>query len=180
MVLFLPNQKNQLDSLPEMKKSTTPSTRKSVDQLSGKVEKIGIMIEQTGQAPMPGRIVAYLMLSEPPYRGFYEIQEFLKASKSSISTALNQLMQADVVNYITFSGDRKRYFQINTKGLSKVIKDQYKKGQLINDMIMEALQHRKNSEFQHFSRELKEVIDFSTYIHKGIDKLVADWEKAHK
>jgi DNA-binding transcriptional regulator GbsR (MarR family) len=160
-----------------MKKRATSTVHRSADQLSEKVEKIGIMIEQTGQAPVPGRIVAYLMLSEPPYRHFYEIQAFLKASKSSISTALNQLMQAGVVNYITFSGDRKRYFQIDTKGLTKVIKDQYKKGQLINDMIMETLQHRKNSEFQRFNRELKEVIDFSNYIHKGIDKLIVDWEK---
>lgn len=165
--------------MPVMKKNVTSTVQKSADQLSKKVEKIGIMIEQTGQAPMPGRIVAYLMLSEPPYRDFYNIQAFLKASKSSISTALNQLMQAGVVNYITFSGDRKRYFQINTKGLAKVIKDQYKKGQLINDMIRETLLHRKNSEFQRFSRELKEVIDFSTYIHKGIDRMIADWEKAH-
>ena len=149
-------------------------------QLAEKVEKIGIMIEQMGQPPIPGRIVAYLILSEPPYRDFYEIQEFLKASKSSVSTALNQLMQAGVVNYITFSGDRRRYFQINTKGLSEVMKDQYKKGRVINDMIKEALQHRKDSEFQKFNRELKEVIDFSTYVHTGIEKLIADWEKAHK
>ena len=141
---------------------------------------MGILIEQMGHAPVPGRIVSYLMLSEPPYRDFYEIQEFLKASKSTISTALNQLMQAGVVNYITFSGDRKRYFQINTKGLSNVMKDQYKQGRLLNDMIQETLVHRKDSEFQRFNRELKEVIDFSTYIHKGIEKLIADWEKAHK
>ena len=98
-----------------MKKTTSSTGSRSANQLAEKVEKIGIMIEQMGHAPVPGRIVAYLMLSEPPYRDFYEIQEFLKASKSTISTALNQLMQAGVVNYITFSGDRRRYFQINTK-----------------------------------------------------------------
>src|ERR1044071_9320383 len=101
-----------------MQKMASAATKKT-DSLAEKVEKMGVMIEQMGHAPVPGRIVSYLMLSEPPYRGFYEIQEFLKASKSSISTALNQLMQAGVVNYITFSGDRKRYFQINTKGLSE-------------------------------------------------------------
>jgi len=163
-----------------MKKTASPRVHKSQNQLAEKVEKIGIMIEQMGQPPIPGRIVAYLMLSEPPYRDFYEIQEFLKASKSSVSTALNQLMQAGVVNYITFSGDRRRYFQINAKGLTDVMKDQYKKGRVINDMIKEALQHRKNSEFQKFNRELKEVIDFSTHVHTGIERLIADWEKTHK
>jgi DNA-binding transcriptional regulator GbsR (MarR family) len=156
------------------------AANKSASQLLEKVEKIGIMIEQMGHAPVPGRIIAYLMLSEPPYRDFYEIQEFLKASKSSISTALNQLMQAGVVSYITFSGDRKRYFQISTKGLLGTIKQQFKQGEKINNMISETLQHRKNSEFQKFNRELKDVIDFSMYIHKGIDKLIADWEKSRK
>lgn len=150
------------------------------NSLSEKVEKIGIMIEQMGYAPVPGRIISYLMLSEPPYRDFYEIQEFLKASKSTVSTALNQAIQAGVINYITFSGDRKRYFQINTKGLFSTIKQQFKQGEKVNDMISETLQHRKNSEFQRFNKELKEVIDFSTYIHKGIDKLITDWEKTRK
>src|SRR6476620_1982010 len=108
------------------------AANKSASKLLEKVEKMGIMIEQMGRAPVPGRIISYLMLSEPPYRDFYEIQEFLKASKSTISTALNQLMQAGVVNYITFSGDRKRYFQINAKGLADVMKEQYKKGRVLN------------------------------------------------
>ena len=163
-----------------MEKMAASSANKSQNKLSEKVEKMGIIIEQMGHAPVPGRIVSYLMLSEPPYRGFYEIQEFLKASKSTVSTALNHLMHAGVVNYITFSGDRKRYFQINTKGLLSVIKQQYKRGRVINDMVSETLEHRKDSEFQKFNRELKEVIDFSAYIHKGIDKLIEDWEKAHK
>ena len=156
------------------------AAHKSADQLSEKVEKIGIMIEQMGHAPVPGRILAYLMLSEPPYRDFFDIQEFLKASKSSVSTALNQLMQAGVVNYITFSGDRKRYFQINTKGLLSISKEQFKRGEQINEMVSEALQHRRSSEFQRFNRELKEVIDFSMYVHKGIEKLIEEWEKGRE
>jgi hypothetical protein len=46
-------------------------------------------------------------------------------------------------------------------------------------MIREALQHRRDSEFQRFNRELNEVMDFSTYVHRGIEKLIADWEKTH-
>ena len=158
----------------------SPATKRRTDSLSEKVEQMGIMIEQMGHAPVPGRIMSYLMLSEPPYRGFYEIQEFLKASKSSVSTALNQLMQAGVVNYITFSGDRKRYFQIHTKGLLNTMKQQYRQGQVLNDMVSETLLHRKNSEFQRFNRELDEVVAFSTHVHNGIKKLIEDWEKTHK
>jgi hypothetical protein len=89
-------------------------------------------------------------------------------------------MQAGVINYITFSGDRKRYFQINTKGLLSTIKQQYRQGQVLNDMVSETLQHRKNSEFQKFNRELNEVVEFSAYVHNGIKKLIDDWEKTRK
>jgi len=154
-------------------------TVKSDHALSEKVEQMGILIEEMGYAPIPGRILSYLLISEPPYRDFYEIQNFLKASKSSVSTTLNQLMQKGVINYITFSGDRKRYFQINSKGLQTSLKQQYKQGQLVTDMVRETLQQRKNSGFQRFNRELKELIDFNSYILTGIDKLIIHWEKTH-
>ncbi|MEP6612223.1 MAG: hypothetical protein ABJA76_10075 [Mucilaginibacter sp.] len=148
------------------------------DHLSEKVEEMGVLLEQAGYAPVPGRIMSYLLISEPPYRDFYDIQDFLKASKSSVSTTLNKLMQQGVVSYITFSGDRKRYFQINTKGLLTMVREQYKHSQLMNNMVNNILDHRKDSEYQRFNRELKEVIDFSSYIHKGIEKLITDWDKA--
>ncbi|MBS1596915.1 MAG: hypothetical protein JST75_01730 [Bacteroidetes bacterium] len=154
--------------------------KSKTNHISEKVEEMGIIIEQMGYAPVPGRIVSYLLISEPPYRDFYEIQGFLKASKSTVSTTLNQLMQQGVVSYITFSGDRKRYFQINTKGLLDTIKQQYKQARVINNMVSEVLEHRKNSEFQRFNKELKEVINFSSYIHNGIEKMIKDWDKAHR
>ena len=149
------------------------------ENIAEKVEKMGIMLEQCGFAPVPGRIMSYLLISEPPYRDFYEIQEFTKASKSTVSTTLKLLMQRDVLNYITFSGDRKRYFQVSPKGLFSIVKEQYKLSRLLNDMVSETLQHRKNSAFQRFNHELKEVVDFNTFIHNGVQDLIAEWEKAH-
>lgn len=152
------------------------AAKDKANTLSEKVEEMGVILEKSGYAPVPGRIMSYLLISEPPYRDFYEIQDFLKASKSSVSTTLKQLIQQGVVCYITFSGDRRRYFQIDTKGLLHVIKAQYKEARVINDMVREILDHRKDSEFQKFNRELKEVTDFSTYIHAGIEKLIREWE----
>ena len=74
-----------------MKRMATSALKNKKDSLAEKVEKMGIMLEQTGYAPIPSRIMTFLLISEPPYRDFYEIQEFLKASKSTISTTLNQL-----------------------------------------------------------------------------------------
>jgi DNA-binding transcriptional regulator GbsR (MarR family) len=149
-------------------------------KLEEKVEKMGVMLEQMGYAPVPGRIVIYLLLSEPPYRDFYQIREFLKASKSTVSNTLNLLIQQGVVNYITFSGNRKRYFQIDTNGLLKIIKEQHRQGALFNDMMKETLQERKGSEFKEFNQGLKEVVDFSAYLHRGIEQLIAEWDKGRR
>lgn len=157
----------------------TTTIKNRANKLFEKVEEMGVMIEQMGYASVPGRILSYLLLSEPPYRDFYEIQEFISASKSTISTTLNQLMHQGVINYITFNGDRKRYFQINTKGLLARLKKQYKSSQIITEMVSDTLVHRKSSEFKRFNRELKELVDFNSYILRGIEKLIADWEKAN-
>jgi len=61
---------------------------------------------------MQGRIVAYFTISDPPEKTFDELVRFFKASKSSISNSLNFLLQNKIIDYKTFSADRKRYFFI--------------------------------------------------------------------
>ena len=43
---------------------------------------------------------------------FDELVKFFKASKSSVSNSLNYLLQTKIIDYKTFTSDRKRYFFI--------------------------------------------------------------------
>jgi len=76
------------------------------------VEETGKVFEKFGLTPMQGRIVAYFTISDPPEKTFDEIVKFFRASKSSISNSLNYLLQNKIIDYKTFSSDRKRYFYI--------------------------------------------------------------------
>lgn len=76
------------------------------------IEETGKVFEKFGLTPMQGRIVAYFIISDPPEKTFDELVKFFKASKSSISNSLNYLLQSKIVDYKTFSSDRKRYFYI--------------------------------------------------------------------
>ncbi|MCB0644256.1 MAG: hypothetical protein KDC44_21580, partial [Phaeodactylibacter sp.] len=78
-------------------------TTKQNAELKQKVEQIGVQFEMIGMPPMNARVFAFLLLAEPPHQDFYSIQEFLSASKSSISNSLNKLMTEGVVDYMTFS-----------------------------------------------------------------------------
>ncbi|MFB9862891.1 GbsR/MarR family transcriptional regulator [Rufibacter immobilis] len=74
------------------------------------IEKIGIYHEQQGFPPATGRIIGLLYVSDRPHLSFEEIIDTLNISKSAASNALNLLLQMRLIEYITFPGDRKRYF----------------------------------------------------------------------
>jgi DNA-binding transcriptional regulator GbsR (MarR family) len=76
------------------------------------IEETGKVFEKFGLTPMQGRIVAYFTISDPPEKTFDELVKFFGASKSSISNSLNFLLQTRIIDYKTFSSDRKRYFYI--------------------------------------------------------------------
>src|SRR5690625_2863635 len=75
------------------------------------VESIGLHIEKRTQiAPLAARIQALLILCSDKGKTFDEIVEFTQASKSSVSSNLNLLLQMQSAEYYTVPGDRKRHF----------------------------------------------------------------------
>jgi len=77
-----------------------------------KIEETGKVFEKFGLTPMQGRILAFFTLSDPPEKTFDELVKYFKASKSSVSNSLKYLLQSKIIDYKTFSTDRKRYFFI--------------------------------------------------------------------
>ena len=88
------------------------------------IEEVGLHFEKAKQmSPLAARIYAIMILS--PYDGhtFEEILEMTCASKSSVSTQLNLLLQLKKVEYFTKSGDRKRYFRASKSYLINTLKE---------------------------------------------------------
>ncbi len=86
------------------------------------IEETGKLFEKFGLTPMQGRIMACLTVSEPPEKTFDDLVAYFKASKSSVSIALNYLMQIKVIDYKTFASDRKRYFFLTDSFLKVYIR----------------------------------------------------------
>lgn len=75
------------------------------------IERLGVYLEYRDQlAPLAARIVATLILIGKQGVTFDELVANLGASKSTISTHLNNLQHTDRVTYFTKAGDRKKYF----------------------------------------------------------------------
>lgn len=144
------------------------------------VEEMGIFFEKSGFTPLHGRVFAYLLLAEPPHKDFYEIQDFVKASKSSISAALKFLMAEELVEYITFSGDRKRYFQVNMKGWMDNTKQRILQTPKFNAILKEVIAERADSKYLAFTDDLKMMSDFYTEISEVLSQFVERWENKRK
>lgn len=88
------------------------------------VETLGIHIEKRHQiAPLAARIQALMILSTDEGQTFDEIVTFTEASKSSVSSNLNLLLQIKAVAYFTIPGDRKRYFRASKDHLCTRLKE---------------------------------------------------------
>ncbi|SHG28271.1 hypothetical protein SAMN05444483_1085 [Salegentibacter echinorum] len=86
------------------------------------IEEVGVHFEKVHQiAPLAARIYAIMILSPNDGNTFEEIMSITEASKSSVSTQLNLLIQLKKVEYFTKSGDRKRYFKASRMYLKNTL-----------------------------------------------------------
>ncbi|MDT0294473.1 GbsR/MarR family transcriptional regulator [Mesonia ostreae] len=88
------------------------------------VERIGIHFEKKMSiTPLAARILGLLILSPTEDLTFDDITKITCASKSSISTNINLLLQLKSIEYFTKPGDRKRYFRASKNHLEIALND---------------------------------------------------------
>ena len=139
------------------------------------VEKIGVVVEKGGFQPAVGRVLACLMVSDPPYKTFDEIQRFLGISKSAVSNALNGLMSREMVDYITMPGDRKRYFQLAATGMISQMKKKIGLHTAMPQLLRDVVKARSNK-YPEFNRSLLETSEFLSFMEKEINAAIDKWE----
>jgi len=143
--------------------------------LKHETEEIGLLFDKLGLPPLAGRVLAYLLLSEPPYRTFDEIVAHLQASKSSISTTLKYLDQMGMTTYKTFPGDRRRHFRVDPKSWVSLIKVNDKVRTMIN-IFNHVLELRREEE-QELNPEIKEIRDMYLFMETELPRLLQRWEE---
>jgi DNA-binding transcriptional regulator GbsR (MarR family) len=143
------------------------------------IQKIGIAAEKDGLQPAAARIIGLLYVSDKPELTFEEIMEALQISKSATSNALNLLLHTGRLEYITFSGDRKRYFRIKVsdwrEGFAKKLEDMTSFNLLLKEVLKE-----RTTETVEFNKSLEELADFMAYINNELPGLLEKWEQSRK
>ncbi|MEP7291320.1 MAG: MarR family transcriptional regulator [Chloroflexota bacterium] len=84
-----------------------------MDKLQQYVEEFGMYFERIGLPRMMGRIIGYLLISEPAQQSMQEIGAALQASKSSVSIALKALVSLKLIDQVSIPGERRDYYRAN-------------------------------------------------------------------
>ncbi len=142
------------------------------------VEQIGVMHEQHGLPRAESRVISLLLVSDRLELTFDEIRDTLQLSKSAVSNAINSLLNAQRITYVTKPGDRKRYFTNNIRNWEKDLSSGMNKMLDIITIMREVLKQR-TSETPEFNEAIHRFIEFIEYMNREMPLLLERWQAAN-
>lgn len=143
------------------------------------VEELGVYMERKEQmAPIAARILATLVLSRKQGVTFEEFVTDLEASKSTVSTHLNNLQASELISYCTKPGDRKRYFVMTPNRLFQFIDEKLAIWEKDKKMHHEVIEY-KNKVNQIYKNNPEQQCDitFSANFLTFLDEATAAFNK---
>ena len=140
-------------------------------------EEVGIVFEQTGMPRMSGRILGWLLISDPPHQSTEQITKALMASKGSISTMTRLLIQIGLIERLSLPGVRHDYFRLRSdawqhmigRGLTEEIKMVRQLAERGLELLGDKTPVTKNW--------LEEMRDVYTFLEHEFPTLLERWEK---
>jgi DNA-binding transcriptional regulator GbsR (MarR family) len=86
-------------------------------------DELGFFWEDAGGTRMAGRVLGALLLADPPEMSSSELQEFLRVSAGSVSTATRELIRPGLAERVRVHGERQNHFRATMgASLSQVIR----------------------------------------------------------
>ncbi|GAB3716517.1 GbsR/MarR family transcriptional regulator [Nocardiopsis nanhaiensis] len=89
------------------------------------VDEVAVFFEREGLPLISGRVIGWLLISDPPEQSAARLAEVLQVSRSSISTATRMLTPSGLVEGVRKRGERQEYFRIAADGWSRMLERRY-------------------------------------------------------
>ena len=136
------------------------------------VEKLGVHFENNYRlAPVAARIFSYIVLNGRSGTTFDDLVANLGASKSTISTHLNNLLALKKIVYFTKPGDRKKYFIINEDSISLSIDEMIESWVRQRELHIEIKDYKQSL---NRTEATEATIKFDSQFHDNYIKFIDD------
>ncbi|MGJ3245520.1 MAG: GbsR/MarR family transcriptional regulator [Elainellaceae cyanobacterium] len=143
------------------------------------VEEVGLMFERVGMPRMAGRILGWLLISDPPQQSSGDLANVLQASKGSISSMTRLLIQIGLIERISLPGRRRDYFQIKPNAWSQMTKQRVEQIAAFRQLAEKGLDliHDAPSPLK---QRLREMRDIHAFWEQELPVLHARWEQTQQ
>jgi DNA-binding transcriptional regulator GbsR (MarR family) len=153
---------------------------KTTDQLQAEkqhfVEEVALVFEEIGLTRMAGRILGWLLISNPPYQSADELAEALQASKGSISTMTRLLIQIDLIERIGIPGDRRDYFRMKPDVWAQLLRARLSQITDLHQLAEEGLELLE-AEPPELRQRIQDMHNLYSYVETELPVLIERWER---
>jgi DNA-binding transcriptional regulator GbsR (MarR family) len=139
------------------------------------VEEYGLLFEEMGSTRMEGRVMAWLLLAEPPEQSLTEIAQGLGVSKAAVSTSARGLLQSRAVERVSAPGRRGDYYRSTPGKLEGILHLDHVSslGRLV-DRSLELVADKDQTQSNYTL--LREMRAFADFLEAEIPGLVSRWQ----
>ena len=139
------------------------------------VEEVGLVFESFGVPRMAGRVLGWLLISNPPHQSMQQLVEALQASKASISNSTRLLIQIGFLERIRLPGQRRDNFRIKSQAWFEMMKKEMVQMATLRQLSERGLNLLDGTEPQLKAR-LVEMHDLSLFLEREMPILLERWE----
>ncbi|MCK9409578.1 MAG: MarR family transcriptional regulator [Bacteroidetes bacterium] len=145
------------------------------DEVLHFAEDMGVVMEHSGIPRIAGKIYALLLIIPRSQLSADEIANTLKASRASISTMTRVLLQADLIDKVGVTGDRRTYYRIKPGTLGNLLRGSKSQISVFRNSVAHGLTlvKDKNSDAYH---RLTDMLDFYSFLEREFPLLIERWE----
>jgi DNA-binding transcriptional regulator GbsR (MarR family) len=138
-------------------------------------EETGLFMEQLGLPRMAGRILGYLLLSDPPEQTAAQLTEALTASAGSISGNTRLLIQAGFIERVSLPGHRRDYFRVAPHALTAIFRNRLLIATRVRELADRGLSLLAEAPPERTAR-LREMRDLYAFVERVGPQLLERWE----
>lgn len=141
-------------------------------------DEIGLFYADLGFTRIWGRVLGWLLVSEPDLQSAEDLATVLHASRGSISMTTRALVREGIVERQTMPGDRRTYYRIGPGAWTSVFEEQARIAGRLCDLAKRGLGLLAGEPAER-RRRLEGMYDLTAFFEREAPALLVRWHREH-
>lgn len=140
------------------------------------VDEVAGFFAQEGMPLIAGRVIGWLLISDPPEQSAADLARVLEVSRSSISSSAKLLTPSGLVESVRRRGERQEFLRISADGWSRMLANRYAKTTAFRKVIERGLGVIGDAGSERADR-LENVVELYRFLETELPAMWERWEQ---